>query len=130
MNRHLAFKATIWSILGLTLAIGTPVLAGNVNWKAAVDGNWNDGANWDTEIVPGNGDDVFIDLSGDYTVTLDVDADVQSLTLGGASGNQTLSASSRTITLNNAIALQLLPDVHCQLSQAEAATSPRRCLSR
>ena len=60
-----------------------------------------------TNSVPGNGtpftmttDDVGITVDGTYTVTLDVDATVASLTLGGGTGTATLTASNRTLTLN------------------------------
>ena len=46
-----------------------------------------------------------IDVAGTYTVTLDVNATVNSLTLGGASGTQTLTSSAHTLTLNGASAI-------------------------
>jgi len=84
---------------------GGPVPQGiqaTVHWKGATSGNWSDPTMWDTGTVPGAGDDVVIDANGDYVVTLDVDATVQSFTLGGTSGTQTLNISSHTFTLNAA----------------------------
>ncbi|MBM3300526.1 MAG: hypothetical protein FJY85_11270, partial [Deltaproteobacteria bacterium] len=73
---------------------GNPALAGTVSWVSPVGGNWSDGAKWDGGVVPSEGDDVLITVDGTYTVTLNVDATVTSLTLGGSSGVQTLSANS------------------------------------
>ena len=69
-------------------------------------GNWNAAANWSPAQVPGPADNVFITNNGTYTVTLDkpdVDpAVIGSLTLGGASGTQTLSIGNVVLTLNGA----------------------------
>ena len=76
--------------------------AATVRWQSAVNGNWSDGSKWSTGYAPGAGDDVIIDIAGYYTVIVDTNVAVKSLTLGGASGGtQTLSiGSSRTLTLN------------------------------
>ena len=76
-----------------------------VSWASAVSGNWSDSTKWTSGSVPTAADDVFIDVDGTYTVTLDVSPTVASLTLGGATGAQTLSASGRTLTLNGASAV-------------------------
>ncbi|MEZ5064302.1 MAG: hypothetical protein R3B81_06175 [bacterium] len=85
----------------LTILCALPVGAATVSWTNASGGNWSNPANWDLG-VPGAADDVRIDVSGTYTVTLDVHTTVTSLTLGGASGAQTLFASGRTITVSGA----------------------------
>src|SRR5205809_1367107 len=74
--------------------------AGDVQWTNPLGGNWSVPGNWSSGIVPGSSDGVLITNAGTYTVTLDVDATVANLTLGGSSGTQTFSASSRTFTLN------------------------------
>jgi len=56
--------------------------------------------------VPGSSDIVEITLDGTYTVTLDVNATVAGLTLGGSSGTQTLFMNGRTFTLNGASTVQ------------------------
>ena len=59
---------------------------------AAADGNWDTAANWSTG-VPVSTDNVCITLAGTYTVTLAGGTNsttVASLTVGGASGTQTL----------------------------------------
>jgi hypothetical protein len=72
------------------------------SWNNASGGSWNSSANWSCGYVPNSTDDVFITLDGTYTVTLDTSATVNSLTVGGASGMQTLSQNGNTLTLNNA----------------------------
>ena len=52
--------------------------------------------------MPGTSDTAWITNNGTYTVTLDASATVNSLALGGASGQQTLANSSYTLTLNQA----------------------------
>ncbi|MCB0291252.1 MAG: hypothetical protein KDH97_13445, partial [Calditrichaeota bacterium] len=98
MNYSLEWRT--WIVCVLLLLSGL-ALADDVYWNNAADGNWNDAGNWSTGNVPAAGDNVFIDLAGDYTVTLDVDITVLSLEVGAASGTQTLAAAGRTITLTN-----------------------------
>lgn len=69
---------------------------GLVSWINAAGGNWSNGANWSTGTVPATGDSVAIALDGTYTVTLDVSDTVAFLTVGAASGIQTLSAAGRS----------------------------------
>jgi hypothetical protein len=75
---------------------------GQVFWTNAAGGNWSAGANWSTGTPPGPTDTALITLDGTYAVTLDVNATVAALTLGGASGQQSLSATSRTLTIAGA----------------------------
>src|SRR5262245_24424282 len=77
-------------------------MAEDVSWNNAAGGNWNIAANWSPAKVPVAGDDVFITLAGTYTVVLNVDANVASLTVGGASGVQTLSNGAPTLTMAGA----------------------------
>jgi hypothetical protein len=73
-------------------------MAANVHWTNPAGGNWSDPANWGGT-APALGDNVFIDLAGTYTVTLDVSPNLGSLTLGAASGTQTLSSDTQTMNL-------------------------------
>ncbi|MDJ0770165.1 MAG: hypothetical protein QNJ12_15290, partial [Ilumatobacter sp.] len=51
------------------------------SWDVDVSGDWSQGSNWDTGTVPGLMDDVCIDRpAADVTVTIDIPADVNSLT--------------------------------------------------
>ncbi len=63
-------------------------------------GNWSVATNWSPNGVPTATDNVEIAATGTYTVTLDVDTTINDLTIGGTSGIQTLSLSSRTLTIN------------------------------
>jgi len=78
----------------------------DVFWISNQSGVWSDSINWSSRKVPGPFDRVFITLAGNYTVTLDVNATITSLTLGDTSqaptGTQTLLISNRTLTLNDA----------------------------
>lgn len=62
-----------------------------VSWVNPAGGSWEDGANWSTGTLPGGADDVCIDLAGTYQVAFDGTVTVRSLSLGGASGTQTLA---------------------------------------
>ena len=101
-NRVYIFQA-FTLVAGLCLA--SAAFGADVLWINSVGGNWSTAANWNTGTVPGPSDNVLLSNSGTYTVTLDVDATVASLTVGGTSGAQTLSASSRTITINTSSAI-------------------------
>ena len=90
---------------GLTGATSTTfdisALSSGVAWNNPAGGNWSVPANWSPVRVPGKADTVFITLSGTYTVTLDVNDTVAFLTLGGATGAQTLAATNRTFGIDS-----------------------------
>jgi hypothetical protein len=93
----------------------------------AGDGQWTTAGNWSTDQVPTLTDDVCITLSGTYTVTVGGvggvgSTSVDSLTIGGSSGTQTLeisginssgntilTAGSVTNDANGSILLDCLP---------------------
>src|SRR5215472_3717861 len=57
----------------------------NRSWSNIQGGDWFQASNWDTTTVPGANDDVFINLSGSYTVTLNATtASINSLTINDA----------------------------------------------
>ena len=56
------------------------IIACNKSWAAAVSGDWNDASKWNPVGVPVSSDDVCVDASGTYTVTLE-----------GTTGNPSLS---------------------------------------
>ncbi len=95
MSRFVAIGSVI--VLGIGAAQGA-----TITWNNAAGGNWGTAANWSPAQVPGSGDDAVIDLAGTYTVTVNVAASVSTLTLGGASGTQTLVIDSPTLTLAGA----------------------------
>jgi hypothetical protein len=88
--------------VGLGFVASIPIPAANpIAWANPVSGNWSTPANWNPPQVPGAADDAQITLDGTYTVTLDVDATVASLALGGTTGTQTLGlTASHTLTLS------------------------------
>jgi hypothetical protein len=60
-----------------------------VNWKGG-SGNWGTASAWSPEAVPTSGQTACITAAGTYTVTVSTDAVAKTLTVGGASGVQTL----------------------------------------
>jgi len=76
-----------------------------ISWNNASGGNWGTPGNWNPAQVPGASDDAVITLAGTYTVTLDVAGTLNSLTLGGASGTQSLAITGNTLTLAAASAV-------------------------
>ncbi|MGH7637677.1 MAG: hypothetical protein ACREOK_08490, partial [Gemmatimonadaceae bacterium] len=88
---------------GTGLANGTSdpfnIIATDVHWINASGGLWSNGANWSSGAPPTASQNAFIDLSGTYAVTLDVNATVSSIAVGAASGVQSLNANARTLTV-------------------------------
>jgi hypothetical protein len=72
------------------------------NWTNGSGGNWNGLVNWSLGALPVAADDAFITQNGTYAVLLNIPSTINSLTLGGATGTQTLNISANTLTLNNA----------------------------
>ncbi|HEV2334678.1 MAG TPA: hypothetical protein VGS13_04220 [Stellaceae bacterium] len=63
-------------------------------------GNWSKSSNWSPSGVPGTTDDVFLDGSSTYTLTLNVSATVNSLTVNDS--NATLAIGTSTLTVTGA----------------------------
>ncbi len=98
-----ALSGKMWSPAynssGLTLNVSSSVKT----WISSAGGLWNTAGNWSPAGVPTDLNDVVIgDGCINCTVTLDTNATVASLSLGGSSTKQTLSISGNTLTLNNA----------------------------
>ena len=89
------------------LLLGGPGRAAQIVWTNTSGGYWNDAVNWSPNQVPSSADDAVIAASGTYAVTLNTSPTVSSLTLGGASGQQTLTTTSYTLTLTNASAINV-----------------------
>ena len=66
------------------LAVAFSSNATTITWTNTAGGNWNVAANWDPNQVPGSNDVANITTAGTYAVTLNVAANVNSLTVGGA----------------------------------------------
>ncbi|HXY68736.1 MAG TPA: hypothetical protein VEH62_04765, partial [Gemmatimonadales bacterium] len=96
------------SATGLVNATSTSftVAAVNLNaWTNAAGGNWSVATNWSKGTVPVATDSVTITVPGTYTVNVDVAATVARLTVGAASGTQTLSVAANALsTLGGAFA--------------------------
>jgi hypothetical protein len=88
-------------LLGL-VAFPDGAQADDVSWNSSAGGYWSDAANWDSGTVPGALDNVSITVDGTYTVTLNVNATVASLTVGASIGEQALSVGGVTLALDGA----------------------------
>src|SRR5688572_19413589 len=75
------------------------LFAATNQWTGAGgDGLWSNTANWSLGTVPSFPDDVLIDLPGTYTVTVDTFTTVATLTVGAATGTQTLDVNNNYLT--------------------------------
>ncbi len=98
--------ATVTDPDGNTSEFSEPVIAPRmvILWNAGT-GNWNVPGNWNPPQLPVAGDDVVIAANGaneTFTVTANVAATVNSLTVGGGNGTQTLAIAAPVVTLNGA----------------------------
>src|ERR1039457_2346957 len=84
------------------LAIASVTHATTITWTNTAGGNWSVAANWSPNQVPGASDTAQITTSGTYAVTNSGTASASVLTLGSASGTQTLNLSSGTFTVGSA----------------------------
>ena len=99
------------ALLGVLALAAEPAEAVcSTTWVGGVDGNFGTAGNWSTGSVPGAGDDVCITattttnpaaVADTYTVVLNGNFSVHSLTLGGPIGTQTvvLPSGDRSFTL-------------------------------
>src|SRR5262245_32089393 len=71
----------------------------SISWINPSGGDWGNASNWNLGRVPGYCDLVSITLPGTYTVTMTTGASVESITLGAASGTQTLAVVGDTLQL-------------------------------
>ena len=87
------------ALLLTTFSVAVTAQASVVNWTNTNSGNWDVATNWSSGTAPGPSDDVSITAPGSYTVTQNVSVTVKSLTLGGASGTQTLTNAGFGLSL-------------------------------
>ncbi|HUD47110.1 MAG TPA: hypothetical protein VMR33_09785 [Candidatus Baltobacteraceae bacterium] len=71
-----------------------PVWAATITWNNSAGGNWNVAGNWSPNQVPGAGDTATITAAGTYIVNISDTESAASLTVGGATGVQTLQVNS------------------------------------
>ena len=78
---------------------------GPINWVNNNGGNWSVAENWRPARVPSAADTVLITAPGTYSVTLDTDATVAGITLGGGDGGtaQSFFTSGHTLAVNGQI---------------------------
>ncbi len=104
---HLGLRQYLLALLtGFGCSFAAPTFAATVFWTNPGGGSWNTATNWSGGTVPTAADDVHITMDGTYTVVLDVNATIASLTLGGTTGEQTLVNFAPTLTLTTASTVQ------------------------
>jgi len=101
--------ATATDVAGDTSEFSAPLPAAAilVTWNTGT-GNWNVAANWSPAQVPATGDDVVIAANGantTFAVTVNANASLNTLSVGGGSGTQTLASGGFTLTLAAASAV-------------------------
>lgn len=82
------------------MLVGYLLPAAEISWTNVAGGNWTAAANWSPNQVPTTGDIATITNVGNYIVTLDANATVSGLNLGGTGGSQTLIINGPALTLN------------------------------
>jgi len=83
-----------------------------ITWTRGADGNWSDPTAWSLGRVPQAGDTVRIDQGNNYLVTLDVDATITRVLIGGTTDLVYLDVGDRTLTITGTgagEALDILP---------------------
>lgn len=86
----------------LLLLIPAAVLAQEITWTGGGDGvSWSNPANWNENRVPGQEDDVIINLDGTYTIEKSGNITINSLVFEAESGEQTFRNINGDITLQS-----------------------------
>jgi hypothetical protein len=89
-------------LLAALLAVSQGAYASSIVWTNGSGGNWGAAANWSPNKVPGSADDAFITNNGTYTVTANGSLSLNSLALGGGTGQQSLALAGGNLILNAA----------------------------
>jgi outer membrane autotransporter protein len=102
-----------WGSLALFLLSTTalagrpaPALAADTTWTGATGTDWSDAANWDTNAVPTNADDVFIDTVGAFApeIGISLSAFGANINVGmGADGSLGIIGAGATLTGGNGL---------------------------
>ncbi|MDP7449612.1 MAG: hypothetical protein QF689_13555 [Candidatus Latescibacteria bacterium] len=94
-------SALLVRLCSLLLLVTFQAQAAVITWDdGAGDSNWNSALNWDTDTVPGAGDDAVINFGGGLVVTVNTAESVNSVTCNDA---LTLSANTLTIAAASTI---------------------------
>ena len=72
-----------------------------ITWTNTAGGSWSVTNNWSPNQIPGAADTALITASGSYTVTLNNNAQVSTLLVGGAGGTPTLTVAGGTLSSTN-----------------------------
>ncbi|HXJ74075.1 MAG TPA: hypothetical protein VNM37_14545, partial [Candidatus Dormibacteraeota bacterium] len=92
----------LWlALAGAALLINLNLNAADLVWIGGT-GNWNAAGNWSPAQIPTAADNVWLTNSGTYTVTVPAGSTAtnNSLTIGGASGTQTLAVDRAPLSIN------------------------------
>ena len=126
MNNSLQLSRTLTTWPTLVCVVMLFAFAGNATdlfWTGTT-GNWNVAGNWTNALggtqVPGAADNAFITNNGTYSVTVPAGttATAGTLTVGGASGTQTLAIDRATVTLNGASVVNANGNISFLVSQS------------
>lgn len=86
--------------MGLVLNLQL-VNAATISWINPAGGNWSNPVNWDAGTVPGSGDNAQIILGGSYTVSLDTNITVTTLTVGDSVGTPVVNWAASNLVVTN-----------------------------
>jgi len=92
------------SILFIIALSNAPIYAGTVSWNTSGDGNWSAPSNWSPLETPVQTDTVVINNAGSGKITLDTDAGIMKLTVGGS---HQLVLSQYSLTVSSAEPLKV-----------------------
>jgi len=93
-RQNLGFLACLFCFIIINAAT---VYGAEVRWQNPGNGNWNTASAWNTGSVPTAEDDVFIDVDGTYTVTINSAVTAHSITIGAGAGTQNVLLDNGTI---------------------------------
>jgi hypothetical protein len=92
----------LWVALLFVTLTSSWSFAATFTWTNTAGGNWTTAANWSPAGPPTAADTALITTSGTYTITNSAAGVASVLTLGGATGTQTLLLSGGSLTLGTA----------------------------
>ena len=80
-----------------------PTAGGGITWTAIRSGNWSDPTGWSLGRILQAGDTVYLTQNDDHTITLDVNATVARLVIGGTVDLIGLNIGNNVLTVTNDI---------------------------
>lgn len=79
--------------------VAAPAGGVTIQWIQGTNGNWSDPTAWDLGRIPQAGDTVRIEQGNGYLVTLDVNATIARLVIGGTTSTIYLGVGDQTLTI-------------------------------